>query len=327
MFEMNQAPTTESSHFRLQPLAEGVFAAIATNGGSAICNAGIIDLGGQALVYDTFLTPQAARDLRQAIADRFGPISCIVVNSHYHNDHIWGNQVFAADAQIVSSRRTRELIATEGADEFKWYSANSAQRLEALRAQYQTADEQQRQELLLWMGEYGGIAEALPHLTVCMPNITFDDHLEIHGSRYTAELIAYEGGHTGHDTVLHLPQAGIVFMSDLLFVGFHPYLADGNPAQLLKALQAVSQLNATCFVPGHGPVGTADDLKLMIAYVEDCQATARALVDGGHASEGELDQLRVPERYADWLLPRFYNSNIRFMCGQLTGQILPSLTQ
>ena len=314
---MNQSPTTESNHFRLHPLAEGVFAAIATNGGSAICNAGIIDLGGQVLVYDTFLTPQAASDLRQAIASLFGPLPCIVINSHYHNDHIWGNQVFAAEAPIIASRRTRALIATEGAEEFKWYSANSAQRLEALRAQYQAADEEQRQELLLWMGEYGGVVEALPHLRVCLPTITFDDRLEIHGARYTAELVAYEGGHTGHDTVLYLPQAGILFMSDLLFVGFHPYLADGDQAQLLKALRAVSPLNANDIVPGHGPVGTSGDLALMIDYVEECLETARTLVEAGHASEAELDQLRVPDKYAHWQLPRFYRTNIRFMCSQL----------
>lgn len=311
------SPAIQSTHFQLHPLADGIFAAVATNGGSAICNAGIIDLGGQALIFDTFLTPQAARDLRQAIAGLFGPLPCIVVNSHYHNDHIWGNQVFAAEAPIIASRCTRDLIATEGAEEFKWYSANSAQRLEALRAQYQAADELQRQELLLWMGEYGGVVEALPELAVCMPGITFDDHLEVHGSRYTAELIGYAGGHTKHDTILHLPQAGVVFMSDLLFVAFHPYLADGDPEALLKALRAVSHLNATYLVPGHGPVGTPGDLELMIDYVEDCLATARTLMLAGQASEGELDRLAVPDKYAHWQLARFYRTNIGFICDRL----------
>ncbi|MGH2563794.1 MAG: hypothetical protein ACRDE5_04740, partial [Ginsengibacter sp.] len=34
-----------SNHFTIHKLAEGVYAAIAKNGGYAICNAGIIDLG------------------------------------------------------------------------------------------------------------------------------------------------------------------------------------------------------------------------------------------------------------------------------------------
>ena len=111
----------KSKHFAIQPLAEGIFAAIAEDGGSAICNVGLVDLGGQILVFDAFLTPQAAKDLRRFAVDRFGRAPQIAINSHYHNDHIWGNQVFAAGAQIISSTRTRDLIATSGVEEFQWY--------------------------------------------------------------------------------------------------------------------------------------------------------------------------------------------------------------
>ena len=49
-----------SNHFSLERLADGVFAAIATGSGAAVANAGIIDLGGRTLVFDTFMTSQAA---------------------------------------------------------------------------------------------------------------------------------------------------------------------------------------------------------------------------------------------------------------------------
>ena len=48
-----------SNHFSLERLADGVSAAIATDGGAAVANAGIIDLDGRTLVFDTFMTPQA----------------------------------------------------------------------------------------------------------------------------------------------------------------------------------------------------------------------------------------------------------------------------
>jgi hypothetical protein len=41
-----------------------VFAAIHLAGGAAICNAGIIDLGDRTLVFDSFMSPLAAEDLR-----------------------------------------------------------------------------------------------------------------------------------------------------------------------------------------------------------------------------------------------------------------------
>ncbi len=308
-----------SRHFKLHQLAEGVFAAVAENGGHAICNAGLIDLGGQILVFDTFLTPQAAADLRQFAVEQFAQPPRLVINSHYHNDHIWGNQVFAAEAQIVSSASTRELIATSGVEEFQWYSANSAKRLAALQEEFQlTSDEQKKQELLLWMGEYGGLVEALPALTVCLPTITFTGRLVIHGEQRSAELITFEGGHTGSDTVLHLPQDGIVFMSDLLFTDFHPYLADGDPWALMNALREISQLGAAAFIPGHGPIGDIEDVKLLIDYIEECIGTARGLVDAGNANEDRIKALPVPERFRRWSLAQFYASNIRFLCDRLS---------
>ena len=63
---MADTELSTSRHFRLEQLADGVYAAIHSEGGEAIGNAGIVDLGDRTLVYDTFFTPQAAADLRFA---------------------------------------------------------------------------------------------------------------------------------------------------------------------------------------------------------------------------------------------------------------------
>jgi cyclase len=47
----------ESRHFTLEPLADGVWAAIHRVGGWAVGNAGIVDLGDATLLFDAFLTP------------------------------------------------------------------------------------------------------------------------------------------------------------------------------------------------------------------------------------------------------------------------------
>ncbi|GAP13093.1 Zn-dependent hydrolase, including glyoxylase [Longilinea arvoryzae] len=309
----------ESRHFRLQALADGVLTAIAANGGWAICNSGLIDLGEQIVIFDTFLTPQAAQDLRWFAVEQYDRTPQFVVNSHYHNDHIWGNQVFAADAQILSSVRTRELIATEGMEELRWNQSNAAQRLESLQTQFQNAgDPRQKQELLLWIGEYEGIVEALPQLKVCLPGVTFDTRLEIHGARRACELVTFEGGHSGSDTILYLPEEGIVFMGDLLFVGAHPFLADGDPQALLIALREVSRLKATCFVPGHGPPGSRADVELLSAYVESCLEIAGRLVDAGKFDEAAIKEVQIPEAFQAWQLAQFYRSNLRFLCKRLS---------
>ena len=317
---MDKASFSGSKHFVIHNLADGVFAAIASNGGWAICNAGLINLGGQLLVFDTFVTPQAAQDLKQFALDFFGRSPQLVINSHYHNDHIWGNQAFAPDASILSNIRTRELILTAGREELDWNAANAELRLASLRAKYaNTNDPRQRQELSLWIGEYEGIAAALPVLNVCAPGITFDGRLELFGGKSYCELLTYTGGHTACDTILYLPQEGIVFMADLLFVGCHPYLADGDPESLLAALRDISRLDARYFVPGHGPVGTGEDVKLLIAYIEDCLEVASRLVKGGSADEDAITALVVPAPFQSWQLSQFYQTNVRFLCERLVS--------
>ena len=140
-----------SKHFRLQELAEGVYAVIHIDGGTAIGNAGIVDLGDRTLVYDTLMTPQAGEDLRTAAETLFGRPIDATINSHWHYDHIWGNQAFGADTDIVSDEETRRMIiATRGHGAFDQFMANAEANLASTRAQFQaTEDQGQRRQLAL----------------------------------------------------------------------------------------------------------------------------------------------------------------------------------
>ncbi|MEI4800128.1 hypothetical protein WAZ07_02095 [Bacillus sp. FJAT-51639] len=64
-----QIINTTSSYFSIAKLSEGVYAAIAKKGEGAMSNAGFIDLGDEVLIFDTFVTPNAARDLRKVTED------------------------------------------------------------------------------------------------------------------------------------------------------------------------------------------------------------------------------------------------------------------
>ncbi len=61
-----------SPHFTLERIGEGIYAAIHRSGGQAICNAGFVDLGDEILVFDSFLSLAAARDLKKAIDEITG---------------------------------------------------------------------------------------------------------------------------------------------------------------------------------------------------------------------------------------------------------------
>ena len=303
-----------SKHFRLQQLAEGVYAAIHIEGGAAIGNAGIVDLGDRTLIYDTFMAPQAAVDLRAAAEALTGRPIDAVIDSHWHNDHIWGNQVFGPETDIISTGETRRMfVATRGHGAYDAFVAAAEANLASTRAQLQATEEEgQRRQLALWVDYHQTVVDLKPILQIRAPNLTFEQRLAFHGSDRSAELIDFAGGHTESDSVLFLPQEGIVFMSDLLFIGHQPYLGGGDPEKLLRALDAVSDLDPELLVPGHGPVGTPDSLDQMGQYVRTLDGLARKMVEDGEPEEA-IDAMAIPAPYDDWLFAAFFPVNMHFL--------------
>lgn len=60
--------------------------------------------GAEALVYDTHISLEHARIIRRTLADA-GVASIRVVLSHWHADHVAGNEVFA-DCEIIANPLT-----------------------------------------------------------------------------------------------------------------------------------------------------------------------------------------------------------------------------
>jgi cyclase len=304
-----------STHFVLHELAGGVYAAIHAPGGAAIGNAGIIDTGDRTLVFDTGMSPRAARDLLDAAETLTGRPASIVLNSHDHNDHTWGNAAVPAEVDIVATAITRDLVAR--GEEEQWYREHAGQSLSDARVQRasaRNATEREQQQVLVEY--YEAIVDALPLLPPRTPNITFQDTLEFTGPRRCARFIA-RAGHSASDAMLHLPDDGVLFMGDLLFVRVHPYLGDGDPNVLRQTLAEVKALGAGVLVPGHGPVGGIADADAMLRYIDELQASVERAVRDGSSCE-EIEQQRVPDQYAAWQFPSFYEQNAAFLYRRYT---------
>ncbi len=306
-------------HYSIKSLTDGVYAAIARDGGAAISNAALIDLGDSTLVGDTFLTPTAAEYLRTDALRLTGRIPRFVVNTHFHNDHIWGNQAFLPEADIISTADTRDLIQTAGQEEYNGYHAITSDRLRKLLAQQAAAEtDVQRASFDLMIGVFSGLELDFPRLQVTLPNVVFEKRMILYGSRRRVELIAFNDAHTGSDSVLYLPDDKIVFMSDLLFVGHHPYLGNGDPDRWLEVLRSIQNgaagiQNVSRLVPGHGPVGTLGDLARLGEYITSCQKIARALLAEGKTGQADVDSTPVPKVFSGWAMPHFFYANLRFL--------------
>lgn len=65
--------------------------------------------GTEALVYDTHTTPEHGRQIRLALEDE--GVDCFtVLLSHWHLDHVAGNEAFA-DCEILAGTQTTQLLA------------------------------------------------------------------------------------------------------------------------------------------------------------------------------------------------------------------------
>ena len=105
-------------------------------------------------------------------------------------------------------------------------------------------------------------------------------------------------------------------MGDLLFINNHPWMADGYPENLITNLNNIQQMDAGTFIPGHGNVGSKDDIVTMIDYIEMIKLTVLNLLNEGKSAE-DIDELQIPEAYEDWLLSNFYKNNVKFMYERL----------
>jgi glyoxylase-like metal-dependent hydrolase (beta-lactamase superfamily II) len=305
-----------SRHFELEQIGEGIYAALISDLPAHIAgnaNAGVVDLGDVTLVFDTFLTPAAAGDLCAAAEALTGRLPDYVVNSHCHDDHIRGNQAFPDQAVVISTTATRERIATEGAANLRHDADNAAAELREFEARLAAESDPARQEFdRLMAAQCRAIVDSLPALRLRLPDCAFDSVLEVHGSRRTARMISLGGGHTASDAFLVLPEERVAFLGDLLFVGHHPYLCDGDPDALTDTLTAVRHLGVTTVVPGHGPVGTAADLETLRQYVDDLQGVARAVAAAGGSADDAAAR-PAPAPYADWRFDFFLPMNLRFL--------------
>ena len=312
-----------SDHFYLERLADGVYAAIARDSGAAISNAGIIDLGDRTLVFDSFLTPWAGEDLRR-IAELLTqrPVDTLI-NSHYHNDHIRGNQSFPKQTEIIATLKTERLMRLKGAEELDWDLENALTQLTALEQRLrQEKNDTRRREIGFWITYYRVIVESLPILVLRFPNQTFANEVTYHGLQRTARLISYGAGHTEDDAFLYLPEDGIAFLGDLLFTGCHPYVADGDYAAWLDYLKKIDSLELKIAVPGHGPVGAQEEIHLLEKYLITLDATVRQVIEDKNPLE-QIVRQPIPDEFASWRFPDFYSKNLRSLYERLTAQEEP----
>lgn len=288
-----------SKHFKLEKISQGIYAAIAKDGGGSVGNAGFIDLGGKTVIFDTFNTQQAAEDLRnmaETITNQ--PVSW-VINSHWHGDHIRGNQVFK-NCHILSSQTTFQKMKENHPQRI----AKQKEDITGLNDYIESLMEQSNHSTNNKINFLKEIALSLPTLELVLPQYTFNTEFTIYGTERTAILMALGGGHSYCDSILYIPEDEIIFMADLLFVETHPsFFPESDPIQWLHILNKVKSFAIQQAIPGHGPTGTKEDIIKLMNYIEELQMISN--------ENSNLDEVLIPDKYKEWASPEMFYQNLK----------------
>ncbi len=244
--------TTAFAEERLKRIADDIYSYVDVKKSgphnSFGANAGIIVGRDGILVIDTLISAkEAQRFIRDIKAISEKPIK-YVVNTHHHLDHSFGNSEFVKLGAVVISQEKAKKSALE-----------------------------QSEQTLQNAAAYGLTAQDMEGSTIAYPTLSFGDRMEIDLGDIRAELINVNPSHTEGSILVFIPERKALFAGDILFTNFHPYMADGDLKNWVKALDYILTLNVEGIVPGHGPLSTKEDVRDMKEYILAFDKKARKL--------------------------------------------------
>ena len=305
--------------FTITKVADGVYAAVAKAGGIASGNAGFVVGDDGVLIVDTFFTPTAIEELIETIGSETKQPIKYAINTHYHLDHTGGNQVLTARSipiighdNLIAWQTTKNRRFLPPPEELRKRQADITKQLSETPADQ--ADKRVQLERQLHR------IEAISKITLTNPTVTFSSgtmHLYL-GKR---EIVLFTlPGHTGGDVLAFVPDANVVFTGDLGWRKTLPNLVDATLNDWIPSLDKLLQQYPTAkFVPGHGEVASAEEVREFRDYLDDLRTRVKKAVAEGLTLEQAKQQLTLPDRYKSFAFQNFAAPNVEDMYKELTG--------
>jgi cyclase len=245
-------------------IAERIYAYLQPNGGWCLNNAGLVVGPRGTVLIDTAATELRGRRLEQAVRELSPRPVDVLVNTHSHGDHTFGNQFFAEESTIVAHHRAAAEMAEFG---------------------------------LVLQGLWPDVRWG--DIQLQLPSITYTDRLSLPDLGIRVELLHLGPGHTGGDTVVWLPDQRVLFAGDVVFSQTTPFVLMGSVIGSLRLLDRLRALRPLVVIPGHGPVGGPELLDENADYLQWIRGLSR-IGTAERISPLELARTIELGRYAGW---------------------------
>jgi glyoxylase-like metal-dependent hydrolase (beta-lactamase superfamily II) len=186
-----------------------------------------------------------------------------VLNTHWHGDHTGSNRIFGKEATIVAQDNVRKRLAV-------------------------------KQEIP------GRTTEASPK--EALPVVTFEDGVTVWFDGEEVQMIHVPHGHTDGDAVIFFKGSNVVHMGDQFFNGMFPFIDVDSGGDVTGYIKNVADIIAKIpagaqIIPGHGPVGTIDDLKKFHAALVKTTDIVKSEIAKGMSLD-DAKKAGLPAEYA-----------------------------
>lgn len=209
---------------------------------------------GLILIDSSFAT--AVPHIKEALAGISTDAPHALINTHWHIDHVDGNEgMHAAGFTVVAHEKTKERMSKPA--EMKLFHMS---------------------------------IPAYP--PGALPSVTFADTMKHDHNGDTVERVHYDPAHTDTDIYIHFHNADVLHCGDIFFNKSYPFIDEGSGGSIggtISAAQKSLELagDKTKIIPGHGPLGNKADLKAYIDMLSTVRDKVAALKKSG-ASEQEV---------------------------------------
>jgi cyclase len=221
----------------LEELAPGVHAWLAAEPGHGRGNVGVVVEDDGVTVVDCLLTPEAATPLAEALAALSLPVRRVVYTSS-HTEVVGGSGVFWMGARYGRAQTSARLDQPPPLAVLRHLYPDQAA---AFHDEFATRPVSHTVDVAAWITPL-----------VCLLPVS---------------------GQEQENLVALVPSADVLFAGALCCFGVTPNAFDGDPTAWADTLGELGDL-ATRVVPGTGPVGDADDVLALQAYLYACADAA-----------------------------------------------------
>lgn len=179
-------------------------------------------------IIDTYLGPDIMKSVNQYIGDTFGNKPIIVVNTHSHWDHVWGNSLYSSSF-IVAHKKCKKHMQQYGLQELE---------------------------------EFGKYRKG--EVIITYPNLTFTDKIFFEEDDV---LIYHTPGHTDDGISILDMEDKILFAGDNLERPI-PYLMSKDLNQYMSTLESYLKIDADIIIGGHTDCEDKDLVRDNLDYVK-----------------------------------------------------------